>query len=59
MRDFRQASVRLKVVDQFGSSSIIARIEPAFQRVKERVEGLISVILRDFSNGFGKCDVAL
>ena len=59
MRDLRQASVRLKVVDQFYSRPIIALIEPAFQRVEKRVDGLIAVILRDFSNGFGKCVVAL
>ena len=46
--------MRLKVVDQFGCSLIIALIEPAFQRVQERVDGFITVIFRDFSNGFGE-----
>ena len=52
--DLRQASVRLKVVDQFGNYPIVTLVEPAFQRVKKRVDGFISVILRDFGNGFCK-----
>lgn len=57
--NLRQASVRLKVVDQFGSYPIVALIEPAFQCVQKRVDGFIAVILCDFSKGFGKCVVAL
>jgi len=51
--------VRLEIVDQFGCGLIVALIEPAFQRVQKRVDGFNAVVFRDFSNGFGKCVVAL